>query len=77
MSDGAASFDSRQVPMPSAGTAGEGAGPPARILQHPVARRRAARRRRLMALGEWAALAGMGVAAVLLVLMTVIGLMAH
>ncbi len=77
MSDGTASFDSRQAPMSSAGTAGEDTGPPARILQFPGARRRAARRRRLMAMGEWAALAGMGVAAALLVLMTVIGLMAH
>jgi hypothetical protein len=77
VSDGTASIDSPQAPSPSAGAAGRGVGPPAPIVRLPLARRRLARHRRLVAIGEWVALAGLGVGATLLVLIALIGLMGH
>ena len=77
MSDGSASIGPGPASLSPASPGADVVGVPARIIQLPAVRRRLLRRRRMVTLGEWAALMGMAAGAVLLVLAAVVSLMAR
>ena len=77
MSDGSASIGPTPPSLSPPSPGADVVGVPARIIQLPAVRRRLLRRRRMVTLGEWAALMGMAAGAVLLVLAAVVSLMAR